>query len=91
MASNPVSSVIDTTTLAGGGASAVGWAATFGQYYPYITGSLAFIVMIMTIVHLHRGIKNRSLDEEIKKQQIELNNRQLRRSTDRDEFEQECG
>lgn len=60
----------------------MGFTATFAQYYPIVTGTMAFIVMVMTTVHLYRRIKNASLDERIKLQEIEKNDRQLRRSTD---------
>jgi uncharacterized membrane protein YhiD involved in acid resistance len=73
---------IDPTTILGVGATGVGTAATFAQYYPLVTGSMAFIVMVMTIVHMYRKIKNSNLDEQIKLQEIELNKRKLRRATD---------
>ena len=81
-AAEPINAAIDGTTLTGAGASTVGWIATFGQYYPMITGSMAFIVMLLTIVHLFRRIKNSNLDEEIKIQTIELNNIELQRRHD---------
>ena len=82
-AAEPITAVIDTTTVAGGGASALGWAATFGQYYPVVTGSMAFVVMALTIIHLFRRVSNSKLDNEIKLQQIELNKRELRREGDK--------
>jgi len=82
MPEKAIQAALDPTTLVGTGATGIGFAATFAQYYPVITGSMAFIVMVMTIVHLFRKIKNSNLDEEIKKQQIELNKRQLRRKSD---------
>jgi len=85
---NPVSAVIDTTTLTGTGAAGIGFAATFAQYYPMVTGSLAFIVMVMTIVHLHRRLKNSTLDTERLELDIQIKKDQLkRRATDHNPIE----
>ena len=82
MPADAIKSAIDPTTLLGGSVSLGGFAATFSQYYPVVTGGLAFIVMIMTIVHLYSKLKNSKLENKIKLQQFELNERKLRRATD---------
>ena len=79
MPDKAIQAALDPTTMVGTGASGIGFAATFAQYYPMITGSMAFIVMVLTIIHLYRRIKNSNLDEEIKMQTIELNKQELRR------------
>ena len=82
-AAEPINAVIDTTTLIGGGAATIGWMATFakffGEYYPYLTAGLATTLMIMTIFHVYRRIKNSKLDYRIKMQTIEMNKQELRR------------
>ena len=82
MPTQAIKSAIDSTTLMGTGVSGMGFAATFSQYYPMVTGSLAFIVMVMTIAHLYSNLKNSNLENKIKLQQFELNERKLRRATD---------
>ena len=82
MPAEAIKSAIDPTTLLGGSVSLGGFAATFSQYYPMVTGSLAFIVMLMTIVHLYNKLKNSRLENRIYLQQFEINERKLRRSTD---------
>ena len=73
---------LDSTTLLGTSSAGVGFAATFAQWYPAVTGTMAFIVMVMTIIHMYRRIQNSALEKTIKLQNIELNKRQLRRATD---------
>ena len=82
MPADAIKSAIDPTTLLGGSVSLGGFAATFSQYYPFVTGGLAFVVMVLTIIHLYSKLKNSRLENRIQLQQFELNERKLRRATD---------
>ena len=77
-----INDAVDGTTVLGTGSAGIGFAATFAQYYPIVTGTMAFIIMIMTITHVYRKITNSKLDERIKIQQIELNDQKHQRRKD---------
>lgn len=73
---------LDSTTLYGASATGVGFTATFAQYYPMVTGSMAIIIMIMTIIHVFRKIKGSALDNKLKQLEIDEYNDKMNRRKD---------
>lgn len=73
---------LDGTTLLGAGSTGIGFTATFAQYYPMVTGTMAFIIMALTIIHVSRKIKGSALDNKLKQLEIDEYSQKLKRRHD---------